>query len=52
MSVKCACGRVLGGERVGGGGEGLEGERKEGETNLQRPGHTNGSNFFLSSNFL
>lgn len=38
--------------REWGGWEGLEGERKEGEKNLQRPGYTNGSNFFLSCNFL
>lgn len=30
MRVKCACGRVLGGERVRGGGEGLEGEKEGG----------------------
>lgn len=49
MRIRCACGCVRGGERMGGGWEGLEGERKDGEKNLQRPGY-NGSN--LSCNLL
>lgn len=38
---------VLVGREWEGEREGVEGERKEGEKDLRRPGYTNGSNFLL-----